>query len=426
MSKQEDKMIRELKSFEVNPPNDLWNDIDSTLKARSRKRILLVTSWASAATIALLVSVGGYFTLQKDANILTQTKPTALPSKDQSNTTIKENLTKNITATIAQMEIEKSRTILTSNSIAPANSNTTDSIQKSSSTEQEKSYILQKIALTKQTSLKEQEVAQERLYLNTSVEDKKTTYLALSEIKESKPKKGNWYLSASGFPVYSYHSAGATNKTGTEQQAGIVSMGGSIAVRYEFANRISIESGFSLGFMGQKEKNLNLLNSKIHSFTVLNTNEYSNNYGTLITSNSDYSIVEVQPDNRLSFDVASNLEKVDAYQKFRYLEIPIVVAKRFNIKKLNLFVKGGLSAGFLVQNLLDVKGSNISLKGETRGVDKYITTALTSFGVSVPLLQKFNFIIEPSFKLGLKPLENSKTKSYPFSSFIKFGVEVPI
>ena len=75
----------------------------------------------------------------------------------------------------------------------------------------------------------------------------------------------------------------------------------------------------------------------------------------------------------------------------------------------------------------DADSNSAGTTNQHRGVEMYyITTAITSFGVSVPLLQKFNFIIEPSFKLGLKPLENSKTKSYPFSSYIKFGVEVPI
>lgn len=424
MSKKEEEMIRELKSFEVSPPSGLWNDIDSTLKARSRKRILVMTSWASAATIALLFSVGGYLTLQKDANVLTQTKPTTLPSKDQSSSTvINKELAINKPVN-TQKEVEKSRALITPNSITSANSSV-DSTQTISQTEQESSDILQKIVLTEKTTLKEQGVVQERLYLNTSIEDKKSAYLAVSDIKESKPK-GNWYLTASGFPVYSYHSAGATNKTGSEQQAGIVSIGGSFSVRYEFANRISIESGLSLGFLGQKEKNLYLSNSNNHSFTIQTSNEYSNNYGTLVTSNSNYTIVEAATNNRQSFEVASALDKIDVEQKFRYLEIPIVIAKRFNFKKLNLFVKGGLSAGILVQNLLDIKGSNISINGKTRGVDKYITTAITSFGVSVPLLQKFNFIIEPSFKLGLKPLGNSKNKSYPFSSYVKFGVEIPI
>jgi len=423
MNKHEDEMIRELKSFEVNPPSGLWNDIDSTLKARSRKRIIAITSWASAATIALLFSIGGYLTLQKDINILTQTKPSTLPTKHQSNTTI---IKKNTPLSTSKTNSYKEDIVNSRNIIETTTLQSTDKPNSNIATQDlDNSSIPPKIEIIEQAKFEEAKVNQEKLILNTSIQDKKAVFLAMSDIKESK-HKGNWYISASGFPVYSYHSAGATNKVGTDQQAGIVSMGGSISVRYEFTNRISIESGLSLGFMGQKEKNLHLLNSNSHSFAILSANEYTNNYGTLVSSNPNYSIVDIQTDNRLSLDVASNLERIDVYQKFRYLEIPIIIAKRFNFKKLNLFVKGGLSAGFLVQNLLDVKGSNISISGKTRGVDKYITTALTSFGVSVPLLQKFNFIIEPSFKLGLKPLENSKTKSYPFSSFIKFGVEVPI
>lgn len=423
MSKQEDMMIRELKSLEVNPPSGLWNDIDSTLKARNRKRIITITSWASAASIALLFSIAGYFTLQKGANVLTQTKPITLPSQSQSNTTIKENLIKNNTASNTQKEVEKSRAILTPNSITSAGSSV-DPTQKISQTEQEKSNIPQKIDLIEQAKLRGKGVVQERLNLNTSIEDKNSAFLAISDVKESKPR-GNWYLSASGFPIYSYHSAGVTNKAGAERQSGISSFGGAISVRYEFRNRISIETGLSLGFMGQKEKNLYLSNYKNPSITVLSNDEYTNNYGTLTASNSDYTIaVEAPVINRISHDVS--IYKIDALQKFRYLEIPLLIAKNFNYKKINLFVKGGLSAGVLVQNLLNLKGQNISLKGKTTGVDKFVSTAITSVGASIPLFKSANLIIEPSLKLGLKPLKHSTTKSYPFSSYIKFGVEIPI
>lgn len=422
MNKQEEEMIRELKSLEINAPIGLWNEIESTLKARNRKRTIVITTWVSAATLALLFSIGGYFILQKETIV---NEPLTANTSNQSTTAkTEDSISANIEDTSTKT-LDKSINIKENTSL-PSPEQSDSSIQEFVQTKQEQSDIPQRIKLIEPEKLDEKSVILDKLHLKTSIENRKYDLLASSDIKDSK-RNGSWYLSASGFPVYSYHSAGVANKTGTERQSGISSFGGAISVRYEFSNRISIESGLSLGFMGQKEKNLYLSSSKNPSLTILSTsnNEYTNNYGTLTASNSDYTIGADAPiNNRISSDVG--VYKIDALQKFRYLEIPLLIAKNFSYKKINLFVKGGLSAGVLVQNLLNLQGQNISLSGKTTGVDKFITTAITSVGVSIPLFKRSNLIIEPSLKLGLKPLEHSNTKSYPFSSYIKFGVEVPI
>lgn len=418
---KEDEMILKLKSLEVNPPSGLWNDIESSLKIRKHKRIILITSWASAATIALLFSIGGYFTLQKEVKNQTQVKTLNNNILNQSSTTTKKNIPENSSKPTQKVEVEKSRSIVTKSYSQTTDSSNTIIKER----ELGNSNILAKNFKNVQVKLGEKGVVKEKLQLPPSNEDRKSTILALSDNNVAK-QRGSWYISASGFPVYSYHSAGVTNKIGTERQTGIVSFGGSILVRYEFANRISIESGLLLGFMGQKEKNLYLSNSDNNGLTILSRKEYTNNYGTLVTSNSNYSIVDAQDKNRLSFDVESNLNKIAVDQKFRYLEIPLIISKKFNLKKVYLFVKGGLTAGFMIQNQLDLEGSNIHLKGKTTGVEKFLATATSSIGFSIPILQRVNIIVEPTLKLGLKPLKNSDTKSYPFSSFIKFGVEIPI
>ena len=60
-SSQDIEMINRLKSVEVDPPKGLWDDIEATLLAKRKRRFFIITSWASAATIAVLFTIGGFY-----------------------------------------------------------------------------------------------------------------------------------------------------------------------------------------------------------------------------------------------------------------------------------------------------------------------------------------------------------------------------
>ena len=84
--------------------------------------------------------------------------------------------------------------------------------------------------------------------------------------------------------------------------------------------------------------------------------------------------------NQLSYSAVneSKFKKIDAYQRFSYIEVPLFLSKGYYYRGVNLYIKGGITAGVLVQNLLDLKGSNIHMQGTTKGVDHYSASAVTS------------------------------------------------
>ncbi len=414
----DNEMAKKLKSLEVAPPSGLWNEIESTLNAKARKRIIAITSCASAATLALFISIGGYLSLQPENQNNTSKKTFITPSVLSEIPVINNIESKSSDRRVMKKTIAK--VVVDEKSKQYEKNDYQSSLNQIKPVTREQNFI-QEIATRKPHIINAKDVKPLKLSINKQI------FNSL-EVAETKKRKGDLYISASGFPIYSFHSAGFINKTGAEQESGLSSFGGSISIRYEFANRFSIETGLSLGFMGQKEKDLYLISSINRNTEVYQNNNLSNSFGTLVPSNPEYTLMQNPMLNSLSIAAVNenDFNKIEAYQRFRYLEIPLTIAKGLKYKKINLFIKGGVSAGMLINNTLDLKGNDIHLKGKTQGVDKFSTTAIASIGIAFPIYNKLNLIIEPSFKIGIKPLQGSDSKTYPFSSYVKCGVEIPI
>ncbi|RPH30327.1 MAG: hypothetical protein EHM93_15945 [Bacteroidales bacterium] len=420
-SRHEEEMIDRLRSLEVSPPDGLWDDIDATLNAKSRRKIIIISSWASAATIALLFTIGGVYNIQRRVETITNSNQIA------NSTTISSEIERAIIS-LPRNDTDQSRGLII------ASQHDEQIVFIDSATElipqvENESIIPPKPLIAIQPTIEPTNTLnREKIIIPKSYKKNNDSQpLAMVEPIEKKAK-GDWYISASGFPVYSFHSAGAMNKAGTQQQSGIVSWGGSASARYAFANRFSIETGLTYSIMGLQEKNLYLVFSDSKNAEVYSNNGFQNSYGSLEVANSNYVVTDIEVVEKFSLNAVneSSFNKVDASQKFRYLEVPLLLSKGFYYKGVDFYLKGGLSAGLLVQNLLDLRGSNIHLKGKTNGVDRFSASALASFGVSIPIAKSANLLIEPSFKIGLKSLSYEYGKNYPFSSYIKVGIEIPI
>jgi hypothetical protein len=420
----EEELVNSLKSIEVTPPNGLWDDINATLVAKQNRKIFIVSSWASAATIALLLSIGGlYLVNSKTETVRTKT----LLSKKENSTTLspKETKAKNNSS---ENQNFKARSIAFNSdpqkpeSTAIAKSST-DSVIKF----KQKIEILTVIDPIHPSSIRNFVFRKEAIYPKI----KKAKYLlnnaiATVELPENK-RKGEWIFSATGFPVYSFHTAGVMEQSSPNQEKGIVSWGGSASIQYSFSKRYFFETGITLNTLGQQEKNLYIVASDADNVEVMSYGGVSNSYGVLSVPNTDLRVMGDKGVSSLSTDAinASSFNKVDALQRFRYLEVPFLIGKGFKLRSLNLKVKAGLVAGFLIGNRLDLIGTNLKLQGKTQGVDPIIASTQASFGISYPVANRCNLIIEPTFRLGLKSLNSTTGKNYPFATYIKFGIEIP-
>jgi len=422
---KEEELLHSLKSFEVTPPEGLWDDIEATLLAKRRRKIIIITSWASAATVALLFSIGGFYTMNNRIETITSseakisntysTKPTKELNEQQINSNFIANRSaeRSITADLEQKVVYSSQGMTLRDEFE----------------NQYRNDDVPEMVISIQPTLNNPKLILPNwndFKLQVEKMDRKRAF-AMAEPDEKKAK-GDWFFSAGGFPVYSFHTAGLLNNPSTHQEAGIVSWGGSLSVRYALSKKISLETGVTYNILGQQEKNIYLVTADANNSEVSSYSGISNSYGRLTVSDANVKVMDMSKINILSFDAVnrSNFSKVDALQRFRYLEIPILFARGFYVKGINLNLKAGLSTGILIGNRLDLRGEKLQLKGKTLGVDPFVSSALASFGFSIPIANRTNFLVEPTFKLGLNALSPTNGRSYPFSTYIKFGIEVPL
>ncbi|MHC1705587.1 MAG: hypothetical protein AB9846_16930 [Tenuifilaceae bacterium] len=424
-SKLEEEMINNLKSLEVDPPDGLWNDIENSLQVRARKRIFIITSWASAATIALLFTIGSIYMMNKTSNEKIQISKNVEAinkeeeKKDESGSKIEERISS------TDISINKESTISAQRSASLIAQNEIPSYSNEAERENE---ILPSILQLIKSEIRDSKIVKpERIINLNNNQTKYSSSLALSEDLDQKTKK-DWIISASAFPVYSFHTAGAVNKAGTNHEMGIVSWGGSMAIRRSISSNLSLETGLVYNILGQQENDVYLVFSDRSNTEVTGYPGLTNTYGLLSVPNAQLKVMDIDAASYLTTDAMNNssFDKVNAVQQFRYLELPIVLHRKFLVKGLNLNVKVGFSGGFLIGNSLEISNSTINLKGKTLGVDNFVASSLASIGILIPVAKNIKLNIEPTFRLGLNSLPTPTGKSYPFSTYVKFGLEIPL
>jgi len=416
-NQHEAEMIERLKSLEITPPQGSWDDIQNTLKLKRKRSIVILSSLATAATVALFFTISGINLLTNNNNSTNQDLVAISKSKIERIESVKN----------PNRIIDNQNMVITSERESKSNSFAVES-EKIQPVEESKVIISQEevpelIQPIQNKPLKSYPQSKDDISCITKT---KQNYASLALVSKNESKrKGEWFISASGFPVYSFHTAGIFKKDGTQNERGMMSWGGSVSVLYNLSKSFSIEGGISYSKVGELEKNLYIAGTNLRGPAIV-TNGASSTYGNLTLSDDNYRLLDAEDVSSVQSLVATNYTKVSGSQQFKYIEIPILFAKRFYYRGYKFSLKGGFSESILIGNKLDLKGDKISLSGKTAGMDKYSSSAIAAISLSIPLLNKVNLLIEPNARIGLKSLSTSYGKSYPFASYIKFGVEVPL
>lgn len=415
-SSKEAEMVKNLKSMEVTPPKGLWDDIEATLDTKRKSKVFIITSWASAATIAVLISIGGLYYLSGDKGSVKISEIEKISEEIEKNLRVEhpENLDK------ASDESKYKEQIVKPNKLAQ---------NKVVSEEQlPPNYDRPNEIVTQIKPI--HSAARGRLVLEDKVVfsgRKHTGFQNTIAQNEAPKKKGEWFIATSGFPVYSFHTSGATNKSSELHESGMVSWGGSVNVRYSISNKFSLEMGLIYSTVGQRENNIFVVSSKNDNPELDAASVAANSYGILEVPHTNLKVMN--EDNIYSLSTLaineSSLSRVNASQKFKYIEMPVLIGRKFNYKRTSFILKSGLSLAYLVNNNLEITGLDLKLNGKTKGVDPFAASAIASVAFSIPASNRINLVVEPTFRIGLKPLYSASHKSYPFSTFVKFGVEIP-
>jgi hypothetical protein len=248
-----------------------------------------------------------------------------------------------------------------------------------------------------------------------------------------------WSISALATPTY-YGAFNAGSDELSKQimasEQAIVSYSGGVALAYRLNKRLSIQSGIFYSSMGQEVNGINsfagfqkYVNSKGGpNFAVYTTN------GTIYTTNPDVFLFAEGNNKRIStnynndvFDpqkASLNYMNNTMKQSFSYLELPVFLRYKIIDRTVDFNLIGGLSYNLLVDNsVYTVVDGTKYVIGTTGGMNMFSLSSSVGMGMEYKFSSKLSLNFEPTFRYYMNTFTTtSGTSFHPYSFGIFSGL----
>jgi hypothetical protein len=414
-----------LKDYEVLPPPEVWDNIQPAIRVHAPRYILL----KSAAAVALLSAIsffayraGQETVIFPEFSTVAMNIEAATPlfvKKADPSTTIKTVSTRTELLIAQSNYFPESEIILVDNGIK-AQSPDISYLRMDNSQLTDRSSIQQLPASINVAGLPA------RTFV---VEEIDPEYMPdISSVKNSK----RWSIGALASPTV--NSRVITNKNDlTEMLAAtensLPSYSGGVAVSYKLNKRFTVQAGLYYSSFGQELEGIGTFSG----FEQYDYTKGANNFDVLTTSgivkgnNSDVFMIASGKIDRVQtlytndvFDpLKANLKVINnnLYQKFSFLELPVVLRYKFIDKAVDFNLVGGLSYNMLVDNFVyTFNDGEKYFVGETDGLNPVSVSSSVGMGVEYSFSEKLSFNIEPTLRYYLNPFSNmSGSESHPYS-----------
>jgi hypothetical protein len=422
-----------LKDYEVLPPADVWNCIDSRMVRKTRPAYLMRA--AAFLAIVMTLSVLTYRWIGKTSSMLDNR--------------------------IMAVNEESSYPLNADNPILPVSK--TDELRGSSrhsvNTEAENSPVREQMPLADNDNTFVVKMAETNLRLplktsslnliphqpgfntaqknNLAVDNITLEYPDYADYEIPADKTGHWSIAALATPTYygkiSSGSDALSNQI-MESEKAVVSYTGGVALSYKINKRFSIQSGLFYSSVGQELEGINSFagfqkydNTKGgHNFEILTSNGtiYTNNADVFLYADGNRLITNYNKDvfdpQKESLDYINNTMR----QNFSYLELPFFLRYKVIDKTVDLNLIGGLSYNMLLDNsVYTVIDGNKYMIGTTQGMNMYSISSSVGMGMEYKFSTKLSLNLEPTFRYYLNTFDNVYGSSFhPYSFGIFSGI----
>lgn len=423
-----------LKDYEVLPPPDVWNCIESRIVRKNKPAYLMRA--AAFLAIAMTMSVLAYRWIGK-----TSTPPdnTILALNEESSSPFKsDNFSKPIKRKALQFE-QPMQFVESISGNSPVIS------QRQPVVDNEVASILNlpETHLWSPGKSSSLNIIHNQSDLTTSPKINLTAENVSNEYQDyladnSEISTGTrWSIAALVTPTYygKFNSGSdAVTKQIVASDQPAVSYTGGVTFSYKVNKRFSVQSGLFYSSVGQEINGINSFagfqkydNTKgDHNFEILTSN------GTVTTNNSDVFLFAVNNNNRLitaftkdvfdpkkaSLNFISNTMK----QSFSYLELPVFMRYKLIDKKVDFNILGGFSYNILLDNSVYtiIDGSKYMI-GTTDGINKYSISSSVGMGMEYNFSDKLSLNLEPTFRYYLNSFNNEYGSDFHHYSFGVFS-----
>jgi hypothetical protein len=462
-----DRLFQEsFKDFEVQAPQNAWQNIEKQLKANKKP---IVPLWkkisAAAAIIAVLIIagsqwlIGSQFTDTNNSIVESPEENFSTP-KNSDNTSeqlfvtpsdgSKDKASSETTIASAVNEDNEENSMITKDKLVSSNktsitSNNTQIINQyqrpqdkntSAITSNYKGSTItdnysEQIALNSKpikesySPLFASKINDAESGLNTNVQELQSLVEVAQQIYEDKTfeepsaEKRSWFVKPQISPTfYGNMGSGSAIDENLAQNSGSgnVDMSYGVNVAYQINDRIKIRSGVN-------RVNLNYSTNEVY---VIPGSGYSSFANANITGNFQSSIVTEQQFIDLN---AENLlgrfpsESSELQQQLGYIEIPMELEYRLLDKGINVNIIGGASTLLLNNNNLDIKtGNSTTSIGEANNLNDVSFSTNFALGFDYDISDRLMLNLEPTFKYQFNTFQSGTTNFQPYFFGIYSGV----
>ena len=458
-----------LQDFSVNPPDDIWMNIEKSFDPKKKRYI---AAWSAIAASVAIFAIGisiWYFSKDKANSVSDTTQYLTVNDNNIRN----ENITKNPVDVTPNIASGNDSTVISNRTVRISKNEKRnieiyalkDNVKEVDDKITEKPQINAEmnesgIGYLSNINIKGLDTQQNNYQLVSDHENK--NYIVDNTIKENKSKfikdiaVGGYYS-----PVFSYRNNGSNNAGSSETP--LLSSGGGLYVEFKLNDKLYFKTGLNLLKIGNHENSIwirtssygaqwdGLYNSNVISAdktgevsyviidnSIGNIDLYddvvldgvTNQFIVVTESNSMHPNEDPQTGQAVIFQNLRDesttynsavYQKLDItmIKKFSVIEIPFLIRYKFiNAKKLSVNVTSGLSANIITRCLVYNKYEN-RLIGETNGFNVLNASSTLGFGFEYPFSKRVSFSLEPTLKYFINSINrDGDVKVHPYS----FGV----
>lgn len=414
-----------LKDYEVLPPPEAWDHIQPAIKVHAPRYIFLKTAAAVAvlSTISFFAYRAGQDTVAfPEFSSVAMNIEVASPLVLKTSTPSSEVKISAIRTEVyqAQSNSVTDSKILPVDEVFQLQSSDVLIVPMENSLSADMPALQQGAAFTDITALS----------ANTFViEEIEPQYIPeVSSVKNAK----RWSIGALASPTV--NSRVITNKNNfsdmlAASENSLPSYSGGLAVSYKLNRRFTVQAGLYYSSMGQELEGIGTFTG----FEQYDVTKGASNFDVFTTSgiikadNSDVFMIASGKVDRIQtlytndvFDpLKANLKVINnnLFQKFSFLEIPVVLRYKFIDKAVDFNLVGGLSYNMLMDNsVYTFNEGDKYFVGETDGLNPVSVSSSLGMGMEYSFSEKLSFNIEPTLRYYLNPFSNmSGSESHPYS-----------
>ena len=424
-----------LGNYLADPPEKVWDSISAQIDNGSKRRGMYILLLATAASIALVITLGIHFfgpdLPQEQARMEETQVEKDLPVKEIAEVQEESN----------QLEMEEAREARLAVTIQQTEREEADTpVLPEKEQNPDPDPIDNPETLIVADLANEVEVANEPdpvvdpeptsdpmvLLLPDTADELSTDPFPIIE-QDKHRRDPRWMVGAAVSPLYSYRDAEAVAMPSNQVESGMLSYSTGVHVSYRRNSRLSFETGIyynktgiSIGAPGIKvfsqrrdamifgagseQADINTVSNSVGNIVAYSGDIYMNGYKIFAKNNAEAMVYDVLTEIQAS---VSGIQ-----QHLDFLELPFNLRYSVIDRTIELQLVGGMSTNFLVGNSVTVEGpSGREEIGYLSNINTVNYSGNAGLGMIYHVGKKLNLLFEPRFRYFLNSVNDASLPS---------------